>query len=444
MKISFEKGLFELCRKRIAEEGEVLEKVDYQRFQEYRKDKLRQTLRHVNENSRFYQKQFEQCGLAPEDIKDFDELQQLPFTFPEDIRTNGYEFLCISQRNVERPVTFYSSGTTGFKKRLFFSTKDVIHIMEFIAMAMNSIVNSKDTRILSLMTNSQGRGASDLYARSVRMTGMEAVVADIQNASKELLELSIRANCNVWFGDITTIYRLAKEMEQEINLDPLGMKLLFVTMGNISIPVKNYLETLFQCPVITHYGLTEVGWGFAIDCEEGNGYDSNELDVYTEIIDPQTGIRLPDGEVGELTYTLIGREAMPLIRYRCGDLAYKISSNEDRHLDIIGPIVRRIEGSIEIKEGHWIYPAMLEEILYTHQEVVDYRPYIDGNRLIIYVEIYREQKGVAKQLEDDLMKNADIQLMAPPRIIVVPSDTLKKFCYEKKQIKEWEMAGEIW
>ena len=452
MIITFEQGLYEICARRIGQDGEYQRLhpdwnggADERIFREYRKYQLQRTIRHVYENSSFYRKQFEQSGIVPDEIREFRDLEKLPFTFPDDLRGSGYVFLCISQRNVERPVTFYSSGTTGIRKRIYFSKADVRNIMDFIGTAMNTIADTKDTRILSLLTNSEGRGASELYAKSVRLRGMDAVVGDMAAPSEELFSLSVSNRCNVWFGDITTMYRIAKEMEDKTDLKSLGMKLLYVTMGHISKPVRTYLERVFACKVIAHYGLTEVGWGFAIECQECGGYHYNEMDVYAEVVDPKTGNRVKEGAVGELTYTTIGREAMPLIRYRSGDLAYLRDSGCGQKLQVIGPIVRRLEGAYQMDETHLVYPAMLEEVIYSVDEIADYRPYIDGNQLVLYVELCREDGGsVRSRLMERLEGLSEWKGMERPRIELLPSGTLRKFCFEKKHIQEIGKAAEIW
>lgn len=451
MIITFEQGLYEICARRIGQDEEYQKlhpgrsiEADEKIFQEYRKYQLQRTIRHVYENSTFYRKQFDQCGIAPGEIRGFRDLQKLPFTRPEDLRGSGYGFLCISQREVERPVTFYSSGTTGIRKRIFFSREDIKHITDFIGTAMNTIADTEDTRILSMITNSEGRGASELFAKSVRLRKMEAVLGDMAASSEELLSLSISHRCNVWFGDITTMYRIAKEMEGKVDLGSLGMKLLFVTMGHISKPMRTYLERVFVCRVIAHYGLTEVGWGFAIECRECGGYHFNEMDVYTEVIDPETGERVEDGRVGELTYTTIGRDAMPLIRYRSGDMAYCKDSGCGQRLRAIGPIMRRLEGAFRVDEESLVYPAMLEEVIYSVDEIVDYRPYIDGNQLVLYVELCRESGSVRERLMERLERLPELSGMERPRIELLPSGTLRKFCFEKKHIQDIRKAVEIW
>lgn len=452
MKISFIEGQFELASREIAVEeafltecadmgimihrkvsGEI--EADKRIFDLFRAYKLRKTIHRAYSKSRFYRRMFDVSGIRPEDIRSFDDLSIIPYTFPNDIRGNSYDFLCMSERHVERPVTFYSSGTTGLRKRLFFSFRDTQHIKDFIGAAMNSIADTEDTRILSLMTNSQGRGASQVYTDSVCARGMEAWTCSMEDGAEEILRCSLDHRCNVWFGDIGTIYRTAKELESiGTDLASLGLKLLYVTMGNISTHVRNYLSAVFRCPVITHYGLTEVGWGFAVEQPVRNGYFSNELDIYTEIIDPDTGEILPDGQEGELTFTLIGRDAMPLIRYRSGDIASIKRAAGPDELDTIGFIRRRLEGVLICQGGEMITPPMIEEVLYCFPQVIDYRLYADGTgRITIDIEVTDTESELTEHIADAIGGISGAAAAGAPVIRIVPRGELKKYCYEKKR-----------
>ena len=172
MKITFLEGQYELARKTIEETPECgmmpVREMNRKIFDDYRTFALRRTVKRVYEHSRFYRTAMETAGIRPEEIRGFEDLVKLPFTFPGDLRGNSYNFLCMSERYVERPISFYSSGTTGIKKRMFFSFHDIGRVRDFIGTAMNSIADTEDTRILSLMTNSNGRGASQVYVDSVK------------------------------------------------------------------------------------------------------------------------------------------------------------------------------------------------------------------------------------------------------------------------------------
>jgi phenylacetate-CoA ligase len=445
MKITFLEGQYELARKTIEETPECgmmpVREMNRKIFDDYRTFALRRTVKRVYEHSRFYRTAMETAGIRPEEIRGFEDLVKLPFTFPGDLRGNSYNFLCMSERYVERPISFYSSGTTGIKKRMFFSFHDIGRVRDFIGTAMNSIADTEDTRILSLMTNSNGRGASQVYVDSVKARGMEAFTGNMEDGAEEILLLSQQHGCNVWFGDIGTIYRTAKELEElGYDLSSIGMKLIYVTMGNISAPVRAYLENIFQCELITHYGLTEVGWGFAIEQPGLGGYYTNELDVYTEVVDPKTGKVLPAGEEGELTYTIIGKEAMPLIRYRSGDIASIRRAGEEGQLDLVGLIQRRLEGIFTTPSGIEITPARVEEVLYTFPQVIDYRLYNCSDHVGIEVETVGAGQGSVKAqgdlgglIRDKLSTLSGMNELGPAEITFLPRGELKKYCFEKKR-----------
>lgn len=452
--ITFLEGQFELASNEIAADPEFAETartqyglscmngVDKNVFDLFKIHKLRKTVRRVYEHSRFYRNMFDRAGIVPEDIRSFEDLRIIPYTFPDDLRGNSYDFLCISERHVERPVSFYSSGTTGMRKRIFFSFSDIERIKAFIGIAMNSIADTEDTRILSLMTNSQGRGASSLFVDSVSRRGMTAFAGNMEDGAEEILRVSMENSCNVWFGDIGTIYRSARELEHDTDLRSLGLKLLYVTMGNVSAPVRSYLKEAFGCEVVTHYGFTEAGWGFAIEQPGKNGYYSNELDIYTEVVDPDTGEMLPDGTEGELTFTIIGREAMPLLRYRSGDIADIRRAGNGNELDTIGFIRRRLEGTLVTESGSLVTPPMIEDIIFRFPEVIDYRLYCEKraagthgimkDRISIEIETVDHHDGLEAELSEALDCIPGIAEILPAEIKVVPPGTLKKYCYEKK------------
>lgn len=430
MRITLDQGLYELCSKRT---GKKINREE--EFQKYREEELSNTIKYAYEHSRFYKKMMDDHQIDPSSIKKIEDLQKLPFTFPDDLRGKNYEFLCTSQGKVERPVTFFSSGTTGIKKRIFFSKNDVKHIMEYISRAMNVIADNDDTRALSLIANSQGRGASSLYCQSLALVGMQGYPMEIEADSKEIVRKSKEHKCNVWFGDVITINRVAKEMSPWMDMKSLGLKLLFVTMGNVSESMKKYLEDVYGCEVLTHYGLTEAGWGFAIDCRGSVGYQYNELDVIVEIVDPETGKRLEKGEEGEITITTIGRESMPLIRYRTGDISAFLKGTASKNRKELKHIIRRLEGCYQTRNGQLLYPAILEEILFKDESVIDYRPYVKNDGLKIQIESMDCSERKKEKIRENLSQDEVIASMEiPVEVELLPAGSLRKYCYEKKTI----------
>ena len=449
MSVHLEEGLFDLCSKRIMADEEFkstakrknFDKVDHELFQEFKLYQLKKTIRYVTENSRFYKAKFETNHVGADDIRSLQDLEKFPFTLPEDLSNTGYDFLCISQSGVEKPVSFYSSGTAGLKKRIYFSNADIMKILQFLPRGMNTVIGRDEGVIQIFLPNSSGRGIAHLLAQSLESFGMKAVVSDMESSYEEIMQTCLDIKPNVWFGDAGTIFRVTKQMESRIDLTRLGLKVLFLTMSNISDSMKKYLEKAWGCRVCTHYGLTEMGWGLAVDCDTCNGYHYNELDVIAEVVDPETGRVLPDGEAGELVFTSIGREAMPLVRFRSGDISSLSPCACGHNLQVMQHIVRRIEGMYELGNHEYIYPALLEVAVYRVEEVVDYRASAKDQKLYIDLETvttashHRTEEIVKEEvkkrlLEIDIIRESEMELV----VELLETDSLKPFCYQKKRI----------
>ncbi|MCR5135620.1 MAG: AMP-binding protein [Oscillospiraceae bacterium] len=440
MSQSLQSGLYELCEKRIAEDREFLaltgtcdNPVSDRLFDAYRLWQLQKTVKLVSEESPFYRRLYSAAGVAPEDIRCLQDLEKLPFTTSTDLESNPYRLLCTSQSKIERPVTFFSSGSVGQKKRVFFSQMDIQKILDFLPRGMHTVINPGEGRIQVLLQNSQGRGVGEILAKSLRLYGMQAWTSELQDDTEDIFRLASENRVNVWFGDALTILRASRILAQEHDLRHFGMQCIFLTMTNIPDSMVQSLEDIWGCRVSTHYGLTEAGWGLAVDCEVCGGYHYNELDHIIEIVDPETGVPLPYGETGEVVLTTIARECMPLLRYRTGDIAALSQCRCGGHLDILAHIVRRKEGACRIA-GRELYPALFDEILFRDRQVLDYRVYTDGEQLFFDAEVLRPNCFDTWTLTEQLRKLPVLQGMKPPHIRALPVGVLRTYAFEKKRV----------
>ena len=265
MSVSLQEGLYGLCKMRMDSDadypGPRPERVDDAAFDAYRLWQLQKTVRRVRENSPFYRRLFERAGVTEADILSLADIAKLPFTFPADLSGTSYSLLCTSQSEVEKPVTFYSSGSTGTKKRIYFSMADIQKILDFLPRGMNTVIDRDEARVLVFLQNSQGRGIGSILAKSLVDFGMQGWTADLQDSTDDILRATVEHKINVWFGDAITIYRATKILAQEHDLRAVGMQCIFITMSNIPQSMIDYLHCAWGCRVSTHYGLTESGWG---------------------------------------------------------------------------------------------------------------------------------------------------------------------------------------
>lgn len=445
MNVSLQEGLYDLCRLRIEKNEEFkaqstrgsFDTVDDALFDEYKLWQLKKTVRRVRTKSPFYRRLFEKAGVTEDELHSLADIAKLPFTFPADLAGTSYSLLCTSQSEVEKPVTFYSSGSTGTKKRIFFSMADIQKILDFLPRGMNTVIGRDEARVLVFLQNSQGRGIGSILAQSLNAFGMQGWTADLQDSTDDILRATVEHKINVWFGDAITIYRATRVLEKQADLRSLGMQCIFITMSNIPQSMIDYLHSAWGCRVSTHYGLTESGWGLAVDCDVCPGYHYDELDHIVEVVDPETGGPVPEGQEGEVVLTNISRECMPLIRYRTGDIATLTRSVCGSHLMTLGHIRRRKEGATEYN-GHYIYPALFDEVLFSTDGLLDYRIFLEGGRVSLDVEVLDEAAFDAKGLKKRLMALPFMAGAPEIELKLLKIGALREHCYEKKRILERE------
>lgn len=445
MYVSLQEGLYDLCRLRIEKDEEFkaqsargnFDAVDDALFDEYKLWQLKKTVRRVRTKSPFYRRLFEKAGVTEDDLHSLADIAKLPFTFPADLAGTSYSLLCTSQGEVEKPVTFYSSGSTGTKKRIFFSMADIQKILDFLPRGMNTVIGRDEARVLVFLQNSQGRGIGSILAQSLNAFGMQGWTADLQDSTDDILCATVEHKINVWFGDAITIYRATRVLEKQADLRSLGMQCIFITMSNIPQSMIDYLHSAWGCRASTHYGLTESGWGLAVDCDVCPGYHYDELDHIVEVVDPETGGPVPEGQEGEVVLTNISRDCMPLIRYRTGDIATLTRSVCGSHLMTLGHIRRRKEGATEYN-GHYIYPALFDEVLFSTDGLLDYRIFLEGGRISLEVEVLDEALFDAVGLKERLMALPFMAGAPEIELNLLKSGALREHCYEKKRILERE------
>jgi phenylacetate-CoA ligase len=134
------------------------------------------------------------------------------------------------------------------------------------------------------------------------------------------------------------------------------------------------LKRTWGCAVFGHYGTTEMGLGGGVECEAFSGYHLREADLLFEIVDPASGRALPKGQTGEIVFTTLTRGAMPLVRYRTGDLSRFVP--EPCPCGTVLPRLAKVRGKIDdmvaLGNGAWLGIADLDEVLFSMPEIVNY------------------------------------------------------------------------
>lgn len=251
-------------------------------------------------------------GPAP--LRSLSEAACLPFLTPEDLREQGRRLVCVPASDISRIVSLGTSGTSGPVKRLYFTRGDLERTTAFFAEGMAWMTAPGD-RVAVLMPCGAPDGIGDLLCRALTRLGAEPLPIgmrpDLFAVGQELL----RGGCDVVVGFPWQVRLLA------LLCPGLRPRAALLSADYIPETLPGLLRGLWHCAPLAHFGMTETGYGCAVEhpCAPGMVLRSDEL--LAEIIDPADGRPLPPGRKGELVLTTLRREAMPLLRYRTGDLA---------------------------------------------------------------------------------------------------------------------------
>lgn len=148
------------------------------------------------------------------------------------------------------------------------------------------------------------------------------------------------------------------------------------------------------CRVFNHYGSTEMGLGGGVECEALRGYHLREADLYFEIVDPVSGQAVPDGECGEVVFTTLTREGMPLIRYKTGDFSrfLKEPCPCGTVLKRMDKVRGRLKGTVQLRNGQCINISELDEIILGLKGVVDFSAELqEGNKQLLTITVFRAE-----------------------------------------------------
>lgn len=321
--------------------------------------RLKNTLQNAYNNNAYWKTKFEAHGVHPDDLKSLEDLAKFPYMKKNDFRDN-YPFGLLAMPKKEIVRVHASSGTTGKPTVVGYTQNDIDMWAGAVARSLVAAgVTEEDTVHIAygygLFTGGLGAhyGAEKLGATVIPISG-GMTTRQIQT----LFELEPTAIM------VTPSYMLniAENMVKQ-GIDPASTKLRVGIFGAEpwTNEMRQHMESMLDMHATDIYGLSEVvGPGVAQESvETKDGLIVWEDLFYPEIINPETGEVLPDGEQGELVFTSLMKEALPVIRYRTGDIT-RLLPGTARSMRRIEKIVARCDDMI-ILRGVNIYPSLLEE-----------------------------------------------------------------------------------
>ncbi|MEU5969523.1 phenylacetate--CoA ligase PaaK [Streptomyces globisporus] len=325
------------------------------------RERLRSTLRHAYDNVPFYRDAFDRAGLKPEDCRTLADLARFPFTAKTDLRDNyPFGMFAVPEHEVRR--IHASSGTTGRPTVVGYTERDLDTWADVVARSIRAAGGRPGHKVhvaygYGLFTGGLGAhyGAERLGCTVIPASGGMTArqVRLIQDFRPEIIM-------------ITPSYMLTllDEFERQ-GVDPRSTSLKVGIFGAEpwTEGMRREIEDRFAIDAVDIYGLSEVmGPGVAQECvETKDGLHIWEDHFYPEIVDPFTGEVLPDGEEGELVFTSLTKEAMPVIRYRTRDLT-RLLPGTARTFRRMEKVTGRSDDMV-ILRGVNLFPTQIEEIV---------------------------------------------------------------------------------
>lgn len=320
-------------------------------------------------NVPFYTNKMKEIGLEPGDIRGMDDLHKLPFTTKQDLRDNyPYGLFAVPMEEVVR--LHASSGTTGRPTVVGYTKNDITMWSDMVARCFNSYgVNKKDIVQIGYGYGLFTGGLGAHYG--VERVGATVVPISGGNTKKQIQ--LIREFKSTVLACTPSYALYIGESMKEMGIDPRSTNLRIGVFGAEpwTKEMREEIEDLLGIKAMNIYGLSEViGPGVAFDCKERNGLHINEDHFVPEVIDPDTLQQLPEGTEGELVFTCITKEALPLIRYRTRDLTSLTSGlcGCGRTLVRMSRISGRSDDMIIIR-GVNVFPSQIESVLLKTEEV---------------------------------------------------------------------------
>ena len=402
------------------------EPLQREQVEQWQLEEMNRLLHWCREHSRYYKN-------YPESISSLEELQTLPLLCAEDIVERGNEMVCVSQSDVNRVVTMQTSGTSGQSKRLYFTKDDQQLTVDFFACGLSELNHPGDVAMVLMPGNRPG-GMSALIQEALRTLDVTPVGCDPHRPYWEIAQELVNNRVTTMVGAPAQLLSLGRFMkhygiQHEVHS-------VLVSSDYLSETVRKGVEETLHCDLFDHYGITEGGLGFSIECEKHEGLHVRENDVLVEIIDPKTGKRVPDGQWGELVFTTLTRRAMPLIRYRTGDKTMFY-----RERCACGSVVTRmhkVEGRYRQLEERYCM-SVLDEYIFRIPELIDYQVSFDPKQKELHFTML-----LCKQTEDlslsvrnllkEILVEGDSVTIEPTYLSGIPDRTAKGYYQGKRTV----------
>ena len=408
--------------------------VDRERLREIQTQRLKETVKHAYNNIAAYKKKFDDIGLKPEDINNVDDLRLAPFTTKTDFRDNyPFGMFAVPMSQVVR--IHASSGTTGKSTVVGYTDSDISVWADLMARTLGAgNVTAGD-----VVQNAYGYGlfTGGLGAHYGAERIGASVVPISGGNSKRQIQIMEDFGCTVLCCAPSYALMLAETArEMGVDFSKLPLRVAFLGAEPWTENMRKQIEFQLGIDALDIYGLSEVmGPGVSYECMEKKGLHVNEDHFIVETIEPDTGENVADGEKGEIVFTSLTKQALPLIRYRTRDIS--ILNKEQCACGRTFIRMNRVMGRSDdmlIFRGVNVFPSQIESILIEtegtepHYLIVVDRDNTIMDNLEVWVEVSPEfasdevktleakERRIAAELHSALGISLKVKLVEPKTI----------------------------
>lgn len=330
-------------------------------------DKAMESVIDAKKYSSFYQNHLRDVDTQTK--PDLDWFENIPFTNGGMISEYGEQMLAVGLGEVSRIRTIPTSGSTGDAKRIWFTDLELNRTSDFFAYGMSQIAPPGGFVCIMMSTDKPWSIAS-LLREGLSQIDVGSQILGKLSRTEDIAKIDEKTDCIVGMpADVLYLSRYVPD---------LSPKTVLLSADYISPSVVGQIEKNWGCKVFCHYGLTETGYGLAVECNAQSGQHIRLADYLLEIVDPITGKVLSDGDIGEIVLTSLKPKAMPIIRYRTGDISYIEPNSCGCGCDL--PRLGRILGRGE-NLSNALNINKLDDIIYSIDGIAGY--YISGNKIVI-------------------------------------------------------------
>ena len=410
-----------------------IETASREQIRTWQDERLRKQVRHVWDHVPYYRKKMQDAGVSPEDIRSVDDLRKLPFLMKQDLKdAYPYGLLAVPLKDCVRIHS--TSGTTGKRVVAFYTQHDIDLWEDCCARAIVAAGGTNEDVCQVAYGYGLFTGGAGLDGGSHKV-GCLTVPASSGNTERQIMFIR-DLNATILCCTPSHAAYLGESMkEMGLTPDQIPLKAGIFGAEAWSEEMRQSIQETLGIKAYDIYGLTEIsGPGVAYECEAQTGMHINEDHFIAEVINPDTGEVLPDGQQGELVFTSITKEAFPLIRYRTRDIC--VLSHEKcpcgrTHVKMCKP--RGRTDDMLIIRGVNVFPSQIETVLLNQGYAANYQILVDRVRntdtLDVQVEMTPEmftdnlgeiserQKRLTEGLRAMLGLTAKVTLVAPKSIV---------------------------